>query len=455
MSRATDMTKGSPLKLILTFTLPLLLTNLGQQLYLMADAAIVGQGVGVKALASVGATDWIYCLFLWTVLGLTQGFSTFVARFFGEKREEDLNKSIAASILLCAFFALLLTGIGLLTVRPLLSLLNTPTDIFDGAALYLTTMICGTPVIMAYNMAASILRAFGDGRSPLFAMVIAATLNIGLDLLFVFVFRFGIFGAALASVLSQLISFTYCLLVLRGYSVFSLTKAAFRPDFPLIRSMVLFGLPLAMEYIVIALGGIVLQSEVNLQGSIFIAGYTATNKIYGLLECSAISVGLAVSTFLAQNYGARKFSRFKAGLKISIFIVLLLSVLVSALTYLFRYPILSLFLKAGDADSAGALAISLRYLTYMVFLLSILYLIHIFRNALQAMQIASWSMISGFSELLARVFTSKLLIHAIGSDALFLAEPIAWLFALLTVLFPYLFYHRRFLRNSKEDFSTK
>ncbi len=449
MQRATDMTKGSPLKLILTFTLPLLLTNLGQQLYLMADAAIVGQGVGVKALASVGATDWIYCLFLWTVLGLTQGFSTFVSRFFGDKRYEDLNKSIASSILLCALFSLLLTGIGLCTVKPLLSLLNTPADIFDGAALYLTTMICGTPVIMAYNMAASILRAFGDGRSPLIAMVIAAVLNIGLDLLFVFVFHLGIFGAALASVISQLISFLYCLLVLRGFSVLALTKATFRPDFSLIRAMVLFGLPLALEYIVIALGGIVLQSEVNLQGSIFIAGYTATNKIYGLLECSAISVGLAVSTYLAQNYGARKHERFKSGLKLSIVIVLLLSVAVSTLTYLLRYPLLNLFLKAEEAESAGALDVALRYLTYMVFLLSILYLIHIFRNALQAMQIASWSMISGFAELLARILMSKLMIGVLGADALFLAEPIAWLFALLTVFFPYLYYHRRLLRFPK------
>lgn len=443
MERATDMTKGSPTGLILRFALPLLLTNLGQQLYLMADAAIVGRGVGVMALASVGATDWIYWMFLWTVMGLTQGFSTFVSRFFGEKNQEALNKTVAMSVLLSAFFGILLTGIGLLSAKPLLLLLNTPADIMDGAHLYLMTMLCGTPVIVAYNMSASILRALGDGRTPLIAMVISAVLNIGLDCLFVFVCQLGIFGAALASVLSQLVSFFYCFLVLRGFSVISPTKRDFRPDLSLIRTMVLFGLPLALEYIVIALGGIALQSGVNLQGSTFIAGYTATNKLYGLLECSAISIGLAASTFLAQNYGAGKYRRVKAGLWSAVKIVLLLSVLVSALTFLLRRPLLRLFLNTDEAVGADAMAIALRYLIILVFLLSILYLIHIFRNALQAMQIASWSMISGVAELLARVAMSKLVIRFMGVEALFWAEPVAWLCALFTVLLPYIYYHKK------------
>ena len=172
MSKTVDMTGGNPTKHILTFALPLIVTNIGQQLYMIADAAIVGRGVGVQALAAVGATDWCYWLVMWTVTVLTQGFSTFVSRYFGEKNYPTMNKTIAMSVVLCAGMALVLTVGGLAASKPLLRLLNTPEDIFDGAALYLMTMISGTVIVTAYNMSASILRALGDGRTPMIAMVI-------------------------------------------------------------------------------------------------------------------------------------------------------------------------------------------------------------------------------------------------------------------------------------------
>lgn len=447
MSRTTDMTTGNPRKHILSFAFPLIITNLGQQLYMIADSAIVGRGVGVKALAAVGATDWIYWMFLWTAMGLTQGFSTFISRYFGHRDYHNLNKTIAMSTLLCTITGILLTITGILTARPLLELLHTPDDIIDGAATYLITLISGTLIIIAYNMSASILRAFGDGKSPLYAMIIAALLNIGLDLLFVFVFKWGIFGAAIASVISQLVAFIYCLLQIRKIECVKLDKEVWKPDYKLIKNLLVFGIPLALQNIVIALGGIILQSSVNLQGSIFGAGYTATNKVYGLLEGSAISLGASASTFIAQNFGARKLDRVKAGVKTSVRIVVVMALIVMAFSLLVRNYLLQLFLDVTEEGGPEALEIGIRYLIILAVSLILLYLLHVFRNVLQAIGISVWSFISGLVECVARVIMAKFFITWLGSDALFIAEPVAWLGGLLALIVPYIYYNTKLLKD--------
>jgi len=214
--------------------------------------------------------------------------------------------------------------------------------------------------------------------------------------------------------------------------------------------MVTFALPVALQYIIICLGGIILQSSINLQGSIFIAGYTATNKVYGLLESSAISLGLACSTFLAQNYGAGLYDRVRQGVRTAVKIVSAMAVVVAAAVLLLRQYLPQLFLDVSKEGGPEALAIGVHYLTIMTCLLIILYLLHVFRNTLQAMGIARWSMVSGVVEFVARVGMSKLVIHWIGRDALFLAEPVAWLGALLSVMLPYCFLYGKKLRaNSK------
>ena len=231
MGRTKDMTVGNPFKLILTFAFPLILTNLGQQLYMIVDASIVGRGVGVKALAAVGATDWSYWVILWTITTMTQGFATFVSRYFGEKNFEKMNKAVSMSVLLSAIVAFVLTVAGLFLTRPVLELLKTPADIIDDSATYLYVMIGGSLAVAGYNMTASILRALGDGKTPMIAMIIAAVLNIGLDALTVFVFKWGVLGAALASVCSQLIAFFYCYRQIAKVEFIRLDKETFRPDF--------------------------------------------------------------------------------------------------------------------------------------------------------------------------------------------------------------------------------
>lgn len=445
MNKATDMTVGNPAKHIITFAIPLILTNFGQQLYMIADAAIVGRGVGVKALAAVGSTDWCYWMILWTVSGLTQGFSTFVSRYFGEKKYKNMNKVIAMSALLCVAIGVILTTVGLFAARPLLMLLNTPRDILDDSTIYLMTMIAGTLIVTAYNMAGSILRAFGDGKTPLYAMVIAASLNIGLDCVFVFLFQWGIFGAAMASVLAQLISFLFCFLKIRRIEYVHIEGTMWVPDWKLVKELILFGIPIAIQNIIIAFGGILLQSSVNLQGSIFVAGYTATNKVYGLLECSATALGVACCTFFAQNYGAGKFDRLNQGMRITLKIVVAMALTVMSIVLISRRYLLQLFLNTSEAGGPEALETGIRYLTIMIVFLVILYLIHIFRNVLQAMENSFWSMVSGFAELICRVFMAKVAIHWIGSDALFISEPVAWTGALLCVMLPYFYYKHKVL----------
>lgn len=445
MNKATDMTVGNPAKHIITFAIPLILTNFGQQLYMIADAAIVGRGVGVKALAAVGSTDWCYWMILWTVSGLTQGFSTFVSRYFGEKKYKNMNKVIAMSALLCVAIGVILTTVGLFAASPLLMLLNTPRDILDDSTIYLMTMIAGTLIVTAYNMAGSILRAFGDGKTPLYAMIIAASLNIGLDCVFVFLFQWGIFGAAMASVLAQLISFLFCFLKIRRIEYVHIEGTMWVPDWKLVKELILFGIPIAIQNIIIAFGGILLQSSVNLQGSIFVAGYTATNKVYGLLECSATALGVACCTFFAQNYGAGKFDRLNQGMRITLKIVVAMALTVMSIVLISRRYLLQLFLNTSEAGGPEALETGIRYLTIMIVFLVILYLIHIFRNVLQAMGNSFWSMVSGFAELICRVFMAKVAIHWIGSDALFISEPVAWTGALLCVMLPYFYYKRKIL----------
>ncbi len=449
MQKTTDMTKGTPWKLILNFAFPLILTNLGQQVYMIVDAAIVGKGVGVKALAAVGSADWTYWMILWTIVGFTQGFSVFISRSFGDKNYGEMNKTIAMSTILCAVVGCILTPTGILATRPLLELLDTPSDIIDGAEIYLITMISGTLVVMAYNMAASVLRALGDGKTPLIAMLIAALLNVGLDLLFVIVFKWGIFGAAAASVLSQLVSFIYCFLQIKNIACIKMDPNAWKLDFKMLRNLLVFGLPLAFQYIIIALGGIILQSTINLQGSIFVAGYTAVNKIYGLLESTAISLGTAFSTFFAQNYGAGYIDRVKRGIGTAVKMSIMAALAISALALAFGKHMLRLFLDVSEEGGPEALEIGWYYLAVIAALLVILYLLHLYRNILQSMGIAVWSLLSGIAEFAVRVGMGKAVVAWIGTKTLFYIEPAAWLGGLLFVMIPYFFCRKKYLSESK------
>jgi len=445
MSRVTDMTKGNPAKLMLTFAVPVVLTNLGQQCYQIVDAAIVGRGVGVDALAAVGCTDWTYWLILWSMSVMAAGFATFVSRFFGSRDYVQMNRSIVTMSVLSVVISLVITAAGLWLAKPILQWMHTPEDILQDAVIYLSTMIAGTLIVTAYNLAASILRAFGDSKSPLVAMVIAAGLNIALDLLFVMVFRWGVFGAALASVLSQLVAFVYCLIKVLKVEYVKLDREALMWDWKLAWEILGFGVPLALQYIIINFSGMMLQSTINTQGKDFVAGYTAVNKLYGLLECSAIALGNSFTTFVSQNFGARNFKRVRKGVNTSILLAIGAAVALAAITLPLNRILPQLFMDSSKQDITKALDVSSNYLIRMIESLPVLYLVYVHRSALQGTGDSKWSLVSGILEAITRVLMATVVFTLLDVKALYWSEPVSWLSAWLFVFIPYCFYKKTHL----------
>lgn len=434
MNRIHDMTSGNPVKLILMFAFPLILTNLGQQFYMIVDTIIVGRAVGVQALASLGATDWVYWMFLWTIFALTQGFSILITQNFGAKDYEKLRKSITMSIFLCAIIAIGLTVAGLLFAKPLLQLLRTPQNIFDGALSYLTVMLIGIPIVVMFNMSAGILRSFGDGKSPLIAMIVAAVSNIGLDLLFVIVFGWGIIGAAAASVIAQLISFLYCFYIIKKMPVLKMEKKDWKIEISVIKRLCYLGFPIAIQYLFIMVGGAFIQFAVNKYGFVFVAGYTAANKMYVLMESVSTAIGFSSSTYMAQNWGAKRIDRIEKGMKSAALLAVLLSAVVSVIFIIFGRPFLGLFVSAAEANATEAMDIGFRYLFVMCIFLSLLYLLHTYRASLQGLGNSITPMLAGMSGFAVRVFVALVLPLMAGANGVYFAEPLGWLGGLVIIV---------------------
>lgn len=434
-----NLTTGNPLKLIFFFALPLMFGNLLQQLYIMVDTMIVGRFVGVDALASIGGADWINWAILGLLMGFTQGFSIRVSNCLGANDERGMEKSIAMSYLSCFFIALIAIVCAQIIIEPLLQLLNTPSHTIQRSIIYLRIMSGGALIVIFYNCFSSILRAMKDSRTPLIAMVMAACLNVALDLLFVCVFHQGIAGAAIATLISQLFAASFCYHKLTKELPFKITKESFQIDTHLIKQLIKLGLPLAFQNLIIAIGGTILQSVVNGFGFLFIAGYTATNKVYGILEVVAISFGYAITTFVSQNFGAKKYQRMKSGvfqaniLSIFISIVIMISILVLG------KKILLLFISTTPKQTQIVLTYAYDYLFTMAVCLPILYILYSYRSALQGMENTLIPMISGIVELIMRVSVALILPQYIGVYGIYLAEVLAWAAAAVML---YICYHR-------------
>lgn len=436
--KTTDMTSGRPMRLIFLFALPLMFGGLFQQLYIVVDTIIVGRGVGISALASLGASDWINWLVLWGIYGFTQGLSIIIAQKFGAKDYSGLRKALATITLLCIVFGLILTVISLLAVRPLLLLLKTDPAIVAGAQSYLYVMFSGTLAVIAYNMAAAILRCLGDSRTPLISLLLSSAVNIVLDILFVLVFHWGIPGAAAATIIAQLLSFLLCLHVLRQIPMLSLQPQDWKPERAMVLHLCRLGFPTAFQNSIISVGGMVLQSVINSYGFLFVAGFTATNKLYGVLESSAIAFGYAMTTYMGQNSGAGETKRIDSGLRSILILSFVFSSAIACLMIAFGRHILSLFISASEENSAHVLEIAYHYLFIMSCFLFILFLIHVYRSSLQGLDNTFVPMLSGISEMITRVAVAWLLPHFFGQSGIYFAEVCAWIGATLPVL---LYYH--------------
>ena len=426
MDSSKQMTSGNPAKLILFFAIPLMIGNIFQQLYTMVDTMIVGQVLGVSALAALGAADWLIWLVQGIITGMTQGFSIQLSQDYGAQRWERLKKSAGRSILLTIVMAISVLVFFQVTLKPILLLLNTPVDILDMAMEYARVIFLGLFSVSAYNLGASFLRAMGDSNSPLRAMLVASVINIVLDIVFVAYFHWGIAGAAFATILSQTISALYCFLVLRKMEVMALKKQDFdsvdAPDQRLLR----LGFPMAAQNVIIAIGGLCVQYVINGFGSLYVAGFTATNKMYGLLELAALAFGFAMTTYVAQNLGAGKILRIKEGVKSGSLMALLTSGVITVLMFVFGRQILSLFISGDPNETAQVLKIAYDYLRVMASCLWVLYLLFVFRSTLQGLGDTFIPMISGFVELVCRVVLIFVMPRFFGMESIYFVEVFAW-----------------------------
>lgn len=448
--RTLNMTAGKPLKLILSFAMPLMLGNVFQQLYTVVDTAVVGKVLGVWGLAALGASDWLNWLMLSIVQGLTQGFGILMAQAFGARQEDRFRAAVGASgILALLGSAVLLLG-GQLAVVPLLKLLRTPEDILPGSLLYLRIMFAGVPVVMAYNLFAVILRSLGDGKTPLYAMIVASFINIGLDLLFVPVFRWGIAGAAAATLIAQLCAAFYCFLRLKRMPLLKLRRKDLRPEAKFLGNLLFLGFPMALQNVMISVGGMIIQSVVNGFGVTFIAGITATNKLYGILEIAALSYGYAMITYIGQNQGAGKYPRLRQGLRAALAVALITSILIAAVMILFGKPVLSCFLSGSPQEVSAAMEVAYGYLVTMSLSLPVLYILHVYRSGIQGLGNTVLPMVSGIGEFVMRTACALSLPLFFGPTSIYYAEVLAWLGADLVLLPSWYFLIKR-LKTGKNS----
>ncbi len=436
-ARMKNMTEGKPASLILAFALPLMIGNVFQQLYTVVDTMVVGKALGVNALAAIGAADWMNWMMLGVIQGITQGFGILMAQQFGAGKYEELRKTVGCSITLSLFSSILLLCAGQIIAHPILSLLQTPPEIIGDALLYLRIMYLGVPIVMSYNLLATVLRSLGDGRTPLLAMIAAAIVNITLDLLFVLVLGLGIGGAAAATLIAQLFSSLFCLYHIRKIEILSLCRSDFSLQNHLPARLLMLGSPMAFQNAVISVGGMIVQFVVNGFGVIFIAGFTATNKLYGVLEIAATSYGYSMVTYTGQNLGAGRTERIRKGMRAAVLIALATSAVIAAIMLLGGKAILGCFISGTPAEVEQTLSVAYYYLAIMSLCLPILYILHVTRSTIQGMGNTVLPMASGIAEFIMRAATAVLLPMLIGETGIFYAEIMAWAGADLILIFSY------------------
>ena len=428
MSQTLNMTTGSPTRLLFSFALPLMFGNIFQQLYTIVDTAIVGQGVGMLALAALGTVDWLNWMMLGIAQGFTQGFCIRMSQKFGAQDIDGLKQTLGTSALLTAFVAILGTLIAQLGLPTFLRWMQVPAYLIQSATRYSRIIMGGFAAVCFFNLCSSTLRAVGDSKTPLVAMVVAATTNILLDIVAVFILKWGIAGAAAATVFSQILSGVLCAVKIAKTPELRFEKRHLTLQLHMAKDLMGIGIPAAVKNIIIAAGGMVVQTVVNSFDTMsFIAGFTATNKLYGLLEIAALSYGYAVTTYVGQNYGAGLLPRIRSGVRAANALALASSVVNGAVMVLFGRPITMLFISREDmtlALEAGETAY--RYLRLMSVSLPILYLLYVFMSALQGMGNTVAPMWSAAFELAVRL-TVAFTVAQIGlRSGIFWAEVGAW-----------------------------
>ncbi len=422
-----DMTNGSPMKLILGFSIPLLFGFLFQQFYNVVDTIIVGRFLGVDDLASVGATGSINFLIIGFCIGVCNGFSIPISHKFGAKDYTDMRKYVANCIWLTAAFAIVMTVVTTCLCKDILILMKTPEDIIDGAYRYIWVIFLGIPTTYLYNMLSGVIRALGDSKTPLIFLIISSFLNIGLDLIFIINFHMGVAGAAWATVISQAVSGILCLLyICKKVEILHIKREEMKPDSHKMKILCNMGVPMGLQYSITAIGSVILQSATNTLGSIAVASTTASGRISGFMASPFDAMGSTMATYSGQNIGANKLERVGKGMKSCIIIGAVYSVLALLVSLLFSRNLGMLFVDASETEILDNIRTHLVTFTAFYFPLA---LVNIIRFTIQGVGFPRFAILAGVFEMVARALSGVFLVPRLGFLGACLGSPLAWILA--------------------------
>ena len=433
--KTVDMTKGSPVKLLLQFSIPILLGNLFQQIYTLADRIIVGRFVGDKAFSAIGATNALSMMFMSMCMGAAIGTGVVVSQYFGAKDEKGTAASIANGSYTCILIAFVMTILALVTTKPILLLLNTPQSILPDALTYMYIYMGGLIAVSAYFTSFSILRALGDSKTPLIFLIVCSLLNIVLDLLFVVVFKTGVAGAAAATVLSEAIAAVLCIVyAFKKVPQFGQAFKYRKPDRELIRKTMQIGIPTGLQYALIYVSSIILQRIVNGFGESVIGAFTATTQIELLVQQIFAALGSAIVTYTGQNMGAGKEDRISLGVVAAMKISAVVLVVLLIVFWVFGHPIMSIFVTNEEIISIAAAGIRITSL----FLIA-LGGVQILRYMLNGAGDSMYALMNGVVEVIARVALAVGLtaIPFIGMWGIWLTTGLTWTVTAVFALFRY------------------
>lgn len=430
-----DMTTGAPGKIILNFTIPIFIGNMFQQLYSMVDTIIVGKFVGNEALAAVGSCGTLMFLILGFLIGLTAGFMVITSQHYGSGNMRAMRQSVASAAILSAVISVLMTLCSMLMMKQILHLMNTPEDIYQEAYGYIMVICGGIAAQVLYNLLASILRALGDSKVPLYFLILAAFLNIVLDLVFIIVFHMGAAGAALATVISQGASGILCLVyIIKKVPELHLRKE----DWKFGRSMAIWqmkiGIPMALQYSITAIGTIMVQSALNMLGSLSVAGFAAANKIEQLVTQAYVAIGTTMATYCAQNTGAGRIDRVRQGFRAATVIASIYAVVTGLMAIFGGKYLTVLFVSENLPQIMELVDIYMKCIGAVFIPLAV---VNIYRNGIQGMGYGLLPMMAGVAELIGRGVVALIAASRKSYVGACLANPAAWLFAGALLLIMY------------------
>lgn len=419
-----SMTTGNPAKLIFFFALPLIAGNIFQQFYSMADTIIVGRTIGVEALAAVGCTGSITFFIMGFIMGFTSGLSILTAQRFGARDEEGVKKSFAASIVLSIAAAVILTVLAYFITRPILVLLQTPAEIIDDAEAYLRVIFLGLSATVLFNLVSNIMRALGDSRIPLYFLVLACCINIVLDFVLILCFHMGVAGAGAATIFSQLLSgICCCIFIRKKMPALWISRKHFQLSSHEIGQHLRVALPMAFQMSIIAIGALILQVALNGLGAVSVAAYTAAQKIDSIATMPLNSMGTAMATYSAQNYGAGKISRIRKGVFQCILMSISFSIVMGFVNITAGSQLASIFVGKGETE---VLSLAKTFLSITGINYWILGLLFIYRFTLQGLGNSIVPTIAGAMELVMRAIAALVLAKQFGFSGACMANPLAW-----------------------------